>query len=273
MEKIYEKIPEFIRDNSKLAVATVISISGSTPREIGAKMIILPNGSIHGTIGGGKFEHLVISDAKEALNDGVCILKKYDLKPEDESGIGMECGGSVLVFIEVIKKNNQLLILGGGHIGLELYKMAILADFSVVVVDHRPEFVSNDRFPKAEKLLNCPVDDPRVLEMVDQNTYIVIITHEHKQDKLAVKSLINSDFRYLGMIGSKKKVTKTLRELISEGISKNKLEKIFTPIGLDIKSETPGEIAVSILAELINFKYTGEHSKISLCQNLEEMDA
>jgi xanthine dehydrogenase accessory factor len=113
-------------------------------------------------------------------------------------------------------------------------------------------------------VLNCNVDDPRVKQIVDKNTYIVIVTHEHTQDKLAVKSLIDREPKYLGMIGSKSKVLQTLNELESEGISKEKLAKIYSPIGIDIQAETPAEIAVSILAELINVRRTGKSSKISL---------
>ncbi len=266
MEEIYEKISELIRSNSKLAIATVVNTRGSTPREPGAKMVISPDGTIEGTIGGGRLEHLIIEDAKAALQIGLSTLKNYNLRSEEDSGIGMECGGEVTVFIEVIKKGKRLLILGGGHIGLALYKIAIETGFSVVIVDDRPEFVTTERFPKAERLLNCPVDDPEVAELVDEDTYIVIVTHEHKQDKLAVKSLIGLEYKYLGMIGSKGKVEQILKELKNEGIPKDKLNEIYSPIGLDIKAETPVEIAVSIIAEIIYIKNTGprpEHSLVN----------
>ena len=152
MEDIYEKIAELIQTHQKIAIATVIKTSGSTPREVGAKMAILPDGKILGTVGGGKLEHLVTQDAFKAIQEDSSGLKVYELKPEDSSGtdkgIGMECGGTVSVFIEVISRGQRLLILGGGHIGLELYRMAILAGFSVVLVDERAEFVTKDRFPK-----------------------------------------------------------------------------------------------------------------------------
>lgn len=264
MEEIYNKIPELIRNNSKLAIATVITTTGSTPREVGAKMVILSDGTTIGTIGGGKLEHLVIQDAERALEDGSSIMKEFDLKPEASSGIGMQCGGKVSVFIEIIKKGERLLILGGGHIGLALYKMAILAGFSVAIVDDRAEFVTKERFPCTEKLLNCNVDDPQVIDMIDQDTYIVILTHEHKQDKLALKSIIDTPHKYLGMIGSKNKVETTLNELIEDGVEREKLNQVYTPIGLDISSETPAEIAVSILAEIIQVRQTGINSEISL---------
>jgi xanthine dehydrogenase accessory factor len=266
MENIYEKVPELMQKHSKLAIATVINTSGSTPREIGAKMIILADGTTQGTVGGGKLEHLVTKDAINAMQDGASGLREYELKSEESSGIGMECGGKVSVFIEVISKGQLLMILGGGHIGLELYRMAISAGFSVVVVDERAEYVSSHRFPKAERLLNCKVDDPKVAELVDKNSYIVVITHEHKQDKLAVKSLVDLDYKYLGMIGSKRKVKITLEALQNEGVPKEKLMNIYTPIGLDINARTPTEIAVSILAEIIFIKNTGlrpEHSLVN----------
>ncbi len=270
MEDIYKKLPELISRNAKLALATVIMASGSTPGDVGVKMAILPDGTTHGTVGGGKLEYLVTRDAVEALKNNASAIKEYELKPEEgskeNSGIGMECGGKVTVFIEVLSKGQRLLILGGGHIGLELYRMATLAGFSVVVVDDRPEFVSKGRFPEAEQLLNCAVDDPRVAELVDRDTYIVVITHEHKQDKMAVKSLLDLDYKYLGMIGSKRKVKTTLDALKSEGISEERLKNVYSPIGLDIKARSPAEIAVSILAEIIFIKNTGlrpEHSLVN----------
>jgi xanthine dehydrogenase accessory factor len=193
MHEIYDKLSEMIKKNSKLAIATVLETTGSTPREVGAKMVIFPDGNIYGTIGGGKLELMVMEDAKQAINSEESTIKKYTLLENDKGGIGSSCGGEASVFIEVITRGERLIILGGGHIGLALYKMAIESEFSVVVVDERPEFASKERFPGAEVLLNCSVDNLKVKELVDKDTYIVIVTHEHKQDKLAVKSLIDLD--------------------------------------------------------------------------------
>ncbi len=264
MHEFYDKLSELIKTHSKLALATVTQVTGSTPREAGAKMVVLPDGSIHGTIGGGKLELLVTRDAQEAFRTGKSILKKYALIEDEKGGIGVECGGEATVFIEVIKRAERLIILGGGHIGLALYKMAMEAGFSVIMVDERPEFANHERFPKAELVLNCRVDDSKVKELVDRDTYIVVVTHEHVQDKLAVKTYIDCEHKYLGMIGSNRKVKQTMKELSDEGISKNKLKKLYSPIGLDIKAETPGEIAVSILAELVQVRRSGEPSSISM---------
>lgn len=257
MHEFYDKVSELIRSHPKLALATLVRTKGSTPRAVGAKMAVFPDGTSYDTIGGGKLEHLVTKDAQEAIRKGESILKDYSLLEEDKGGIGAICGGEATVFIEVIKRSQRLLILGGGHIALALYCMALEAEFSVVVVDERPDFVSKERFPKAELLLNCPPNDYRVKEYVDKDTYIVVVTHEHKHDKAAVKNLIDCQYRYLGMIGSKRKVKQTLAELAAEGVSQEKLDKIYAPIGLDIKAETPAEIAVSILAELIQVRRTG----------------
>ncbi|WP_455392214.1 XdhC family protein [[Eubacterium] cellulosolvens] len=264
MTEFYDKLSDLIKTHSKLAIATVTQSKGSTPREVGAKMAILPDGKIHGTIGGGKLELLVMEDAKQVLTTGESVMKQYSLLEEDKGGIGSACGGEATVFIEIITRGERLLVLGGGHIGLALYKMALEAGFSVAVIDERTEFASPARFPEAETLLNCPVDDPKVKELVDKDTYIVVITHEHKQDKLAVQSLIGLDYKYMGMIGSSRKVKQVLSELEAEGVSKKMLKKLYTPIGLDIHAETPEEIAVSILAELIQVRRTGEPSNISM---------
>lgn len=270
MTEFYDDLPELIREHSKLAIASITKTHGSTPRSIGAKMVIFPNGSIHGTLGGGKLELLVIQDAVMAIQKGESISKEYSLLEQDKGGIGVLCGGEATVFIEVITRGKSLLILGGGHIGLALYRMALDTDFNVSVVDDRPEFVSQERFPKAQHLLNCKVDDPCIKEIIDENTYIVIVTHAHNQDKLALRSFLDSGVKYIGMIGSKQKVKQTLAKLIKEGVSKEKLKNIYTPIGLDISAETPVEIAVSILAELIKVRNTGEPSSISLSKHYEE---
>jgi xanthine dehydrogenase accessory factor len=130
--------------------------------------------------------------------------------------------------------------------------------------------VTKDRFPRAELLLNCPEDDRKIREVVNKDTYIVIMTHEHKNDKTAVRNVVDSECKYLGMIGSRRKSRQILDELEAEGISRDRLNNIFTPIGLDIKAETPAEIAVSILAELIHVRSTGKPSPISLVRHGKE---
>ena len=123
-----------------------------------------------------------------AVAIGQYVATERTLKEEDFGGIGTICGGEATVFIEIISRPDKLLILGGGHIGLELYRMGLELGFSVIIVDEREEFSSQARFPGAALLLNCSVDDPRISKIVDEDTYIVVITHEHKQDKLAVKT-------------------------------------------------------------------------------------
>jgi xanthine dehydrogenase accessory factor len=272
MHEFYDKIPELIRSHPKLALATIVQAKGSTPRGVGAKMVVFPDGMIYGTLGGGKIEHMVTTDAQEAIRRGESMLKDYSLLEEDKGGIGAICGGEVKVFIEVIKQSERLLILGGGHIALALYRMALEAEFSVVVVDERPEFVSKERFPQAELLLNCPPDDYKIKELVDRDTYIIVATHGHKHDKAALKNLIDCDYKYLGMIGSRRKVKQTLAELAAEGVSEEKLDKLYSPIGLDIKAETPAEIAISFLAELVHVRRTNEPSKISLVKLRKEIN-
>ncbi len=271
MQEFYKTLSELLRTHSKLVLATVIDTKGSTPRELGAKMVILPDGNIFGTLGGGGLEFLVMKDAQTAMKKNENILKVYPLIEEDKGGIGAACGGDATVFIEVITRGERLMILGGGHVGLELYNMALRTGFSTVVVDSRPEFVTKERFSEAELLINCSPDDIKLREFVDKDTYIVIMTHGHKHDKAAIKNLIDRDFRYLGMIGSIRKVRNTLEALEAEGVPRELLDKIYTPIGLDINAETPAEIAVSILAELVHVRRAGSVSEISLC-NRKDID-
>jgi len=270
MHEFYDKISELIRSHPRIALATIVQTKGSTPRAKGAKVIVFPDGTSYGTLGGGRLEYMVTQDAKEAIRKGESVLKDYSLLEEDKGGIDAICGGDATVFIEVIKRSERLLILGGGHIALALYRMALEAELSVVIVDQRPEFVSKDRFPRAELLLNYSEDDHRLKEIVDKNTFIVVVTHGHKHDKTAIKNLIDCKYKYLGMIGSIRKAKQVLKELAAEGISLEKLDRVYAPIGLNIKAETPAEIAVSILAELIKVRRTGEPSTISLVRLQKE---
>jgi xanthine dehydrogenase accessory factor len=254
--KLMERLTELIKENTPVALVTVIDKTGSGPRDTGSMMLVDQSGSLlHGTIGGGKVEEQAKEDAKKAIAMGLSSLYHYELTLQSgEHSLGMACGGTVDVFIKTFVVREELLIFGGGHIGLILEQFARMLNYRVTVVDHRPDYVSKERFPLAEgRFLMNQFDS--MDSTINENTSIVIITHGHAYDMEALKLVASSPARYIGMIGSKNKITHCLSVLESEGVKKEHLLRVHAPIGLDIGGETPEEIALAILAEIQAVKY------------------
>lgn len=234
------------------AVATIISSEGSTPRNT-AKMIVKSDGNTMGTIGGGLAELFIIKEAVTAIGENKSKVVEYTLNSEAADGIQMLCGGKIVVFIEVAMPKPRLIMIGAGHVGLAISKMVEFLGYTVVIVDDREEFANSDKYPMAVAVF-CNADLEKVIEElhVDSNTYIVIATAD--ADLPALKSVINTNAAYIGMIGSKRKVGIINDLLQREGIPQERLQSIYAPVGLDIGSETPEEIAVSILAEILKVR-------------------
>jgi xanthine dehydrogenase accessory factor len=264
-EDLLSTIAELARTGSAFVVATVVRTAGSTPRGVGAKMVVLADRSIRGTVGGGALEHEVIKDALLALARGESILKEYRLRPGDpESGaagedgakaLGMLCGGDADVFLEVHGQSQQLLIVGAGHIGQKLAEMAKVLDFRVIVLDERPEFLTRERFPGADELICAPPPDVAGHVTIGPGTAVVIVTHGHVHDKAALGAVVSSPAAYIGMIGSKGKVRSVMEQLRAEGVDPALLERVHAPIGLDLGGQRPAEIAVSIIAQIVAEQY------------------
>jgi len=252
MQDIYQEIVKIRAEGEEAALVTVVSASGSTPREEGAKMLVRPDGSIVGTIGGGSLEARVIKEAIEQIKKGKPQRLSFKLKAGHEPG--MICGGDVEVFIEPIVSPPTLYIFGGGHIALPLAKMSKLLGFKIVVVDDRPEFANPERFPEAELTLAQDFDKVFNKLRIDKSSYIVIVTHGHKGDEVVLERAARTEAKYIGMIGSKTKNKAVFSHLLAKGIPQELLDKVCAPIGLEIHAQTPEEIAVSILAEIIQVR-------------------
>ena len=245
--EIVKKISQLKEENKPFAVATVVDVVGSTPQRVGSKMIVLGDGSIFGTVGGGKIEFEVIKEARNLLRFGQSGLKEFVLR---QKSLGMLCGGKMKIFIETIKPKRRLIIVGAGHIGLALYQLAQILDFDVVVIDNRKEFANKKRFPQAIIKVGRPQIILKKLN-IDKNTFIAIATHNHTSDYVSLKAVINSPAFYIGMIGSRNKVAQTFKILLHAGIPKTQINKVHSPIGLDLGGDSPQEIALSILSEII----------------------
>lgn len=252
MDSIYKEISNLIESDGIAALAIVVETSGSAPQKVGAKMLVAESGKIYGTVGGGKVELETIKYAKKVAVTGKPIIKEFDLKVRKGS-LGVACGGSMKIYIEPVRGVEKIIIFGAGHIGYYLSKMADMLGFKIIVVDARGEFANKSRFPQAARIYTSKNNFFKEVK-INSGTFIVIATHSHKLDKEILKDCLKYNSGYTGMIGSQAKKKTVFKELQKEGISSNKLRRVSSPIGLDIKAQTPQEIAVSIMAEIVKVK-------------------
>jgi xanthine dehydrogenase accessory factor len=250
---IFGEIYKGRADGLLFAIATLVSVAGSTPRQAGARMLVYPDGSISGTIGGGNFEKLVIEDALKLLTGTQkSILKSYNFEETGPDSTGMICGGQAQVFLEKSDIPDKLIIFGGGHICRDLVKIASGLNYKIIVVDERQDILAQYSAPIETRLTdtNYQTNYPEI----DAKSYIVIVTHGHRCDKDVLAKVANSNCAYIGMIGSKAKIGRTFKDLEDTGVSPQALARVHSPIGLDIGAEGPFEIAVAIAAELIEVR-------------------
>ncbi len=224
------------------AMATVVQADGSTPREAGARMLIYADGRVSGTIGGGKFEALVMAEAQRCLVDGVARLREFVLREDEPESFGAICGGRVTVFVEPLGARERLFVIGAGHCGAAIARLAGECGLHVTLLD--------DRRPPADG--RSPVD---VIATADWGVSdaLVIVNRNPDLDRgaLAAALGVQPGPGYIGMIGSRRKVQRVFDELVAQGVARESLDRVFAPIGLDIGSEAPMEIAVSVVAELL----------------------
>ena len=260
MEDIFKEIAIIKSEGGSAALATAIKTTGSTPREAGSKMLIRSDGTIVGSIGGGSLEATICQEAVNVIKEDKPKVLHFNLTEEEVAGDGMLCGGTMDIFIEPILSEPTLYIFGGGHISLPLAAISKMVGYRVVVVDDRPEFANQDRFPEADEIIAQDFSLAFSRLKVNRSSYITIVTRGHLYDETVLEWAVNTDAAYVGMIGSKKKNDTIFSNLRSKGVSKKLLESVHAPIGLEIHAETPEEIAVSIMAEIIKVRRKSEHT-------------
>ena len=241
------------------ALVTIVSTIGSTPQRVGAKMLVFSDGRIVGTIGGGCYENDAFWKAREAIKTRRPEMVHYELSDDFAQETGLVCGGQMDVYIEPIEPSPELYIIGGGHVGFHLARLAADVGFRVHVVDDREKFANLERFPTAVEVV---ADDiPAWIDRANlpAHAYAVIVTRGHTNDLEALRVLAPRELRYLGLIGSRAKVARIYEALVEAHMPAEALRRVHAPIGLDIGAVTPQEIAVSILAELIAVKHGKEH--------------
>lgn len=246
-----------IHSNGSNAVwlITVIGTEGSTPGKIGTKILVNANGDITGTIGGGGIEKRVIDKIMQEKPRNV-VKWNFDLGGGfiEAEKLGMLCGGRQEVLVEPLFCAHELYIIGGGHCGRALSEFAAKCDFNVTVIDDRKDCATNELHPYANKVICAPYDniDPHI--DFSSSPFIVIMTHGHTHDELVMRKVLGKPYKYLGVIGSKNKSATLFDRLLKDGYAREELQRVFMPIGLNIGSQTPYEIAVSILAQILSVR-------------------
>jgi len=255
MREFYETLLEMLDSGRSIATATIVKASGSTPRSVGARMIIPQEGEARFTLGGGAFEAEVIRDAREAIEKGEPLLKAYSLADRGKEGEGQECGGSATIFIEPATVSDKLWIFGAGHVGRCVAAASRGLNFDVTVFDDREDYAVPARLPGARRVVRTDPDYRREVPEPDGRTYCVVATRAHRTDRAALRAALSGCAAWVGMIGSARKRLAIHKELVEEDRMPTELvQSVETPVGIPIGAETPEEIAVSILARLVQVR-------------------
>jgi len=264
MNTIYEAVAEAVRRREAVALATIVQTRGPTPRQVGTKMLIRPDGTSMGTVGGGMLEATIIEAAQEALGEGKSRLVHYGLRADThEEDLGV-CGGDLDVFIDVIVPQFTLLLIGAGHVAIPLAELAPLLGFRTVVFDDRAEYANRERFPQVEEIVVEEFGAVSSVLDITPSTWIVIASRSHESDAAALRAVIESPAAYIGMLGSRRKVSLIFKTLQEAGVKEEQLARVRAPVGLDLGAETPEEIALSIMAEMLMLRQGREGRALSL---------
>ncbi|HQR67766.1 MAG TPA: XdhC/CoxI family protein [Thermoanaerobaculia bacterium] len=255
--QFFRDLAGLLEQHPRLAMATVVAAVGSTPREAAARMLVLPDGTTRGTIGGGKFESLVLEDARALLSRrGLPVTKEYVFLPEGKNSFGAVCGGKATVMLEIVERSPRLLVVGAGHCGRALARAAAITGFQLTVCDERGDQLDPSAFPEGTRLVTV-ADDYADLPLPAPPDFVAVITRGHVTDGLALRRLRGTPVAYLGMMGSRAKRKALFDDLRAEGWREEEFARIQSPIGLDIGAESPEEIAIAIVAELIKTRRGG----------------
>lgn len=266
MDNIHEAAGSVLRNNESAVLCTVVKSEGSTPRHVGSKMLVYPDGRFIGTIGGGDLEHRVLDEARESLSEGKARLLHYNLADPARGDPGV-CGGQVEVFVEPLLPSPTVVIVGAGHVGKAVAHLAKWLQFRVVVSDDRPELLNQETIPDADAFHLCTMEELPQRLKIDSRTYVILTTRGSSVDVEGLPALLRTPAAYIGVIGSKRRWATTVKELGSRGVSPEELARVRSPMGLELQAETPEEIAVSILAEVLMLRDRGTGASMAAPRN------
>ena len=265
MTSIYQALAELEKKHQAGVICTIVRSQGSTPRGVGSKMLVYPDGSIVGTVGGGEVENRVIEEAQIALKDGQSRVLPYAMVDPQRGDRGV-CGGQLEIFVEPILPAPLLVVIGAGHVGKAVAHLAGWLGFRVAVSDDRSEFCSPETVPEADAYYPVPMAQLSEQLEITPWTYLVLTTRGADVDIEGLPTLLETSAAYIGVIGSRRRWETTRKALRAAGITADALARVHSPIGLELNAEIPEEIAVSIMAEILMIHHRGDGQPMS---NLE----
>lgn len=255
-QSIYQAVAALEASGESGALCTIIRSQGSTPRHVGSKMLVYADGHFIGTVGGGEVEARVLIEARQAMQDGRPRSLPYSMVDPRAGDPGV-CGGSLEVYVEPILAQPTLVVIGGGHVGKAVAYLAHWLGLRVMVADDRPEFCTPEANPSADGFVCGAMADIPQQMAIQAQTYLVLTTRGSDVDVAGLPALLQTRAGYIGVIGSRRRWTVTRKGVLAAGVSEEALARVHSPIGLELNAETPQEIAVSILAEILMLRNGG----------------
>lgn len=255
-ENIFNQITDSLSKGGSAALCTIIASSGSAPRHEGTKMLVYPDGKFIGTVGGGEIENRVRQEALETIRSQHSKVLKYSMVDPQKGDPGT-CGGTVEVYVEPILPKEKIILIGGGHVGKAVAHLAKWLGYSVAISDDRVEFCLPEVNPDADEFYPVAMKDLASSVNITSSTYLILTTRGSNVDVAGLAPLLESKAAYIGVIGSRRRWAITNKALLEQGISAEILDKVISPMGLELNAETPEEIAVSIMAEIIMLRNGG----------------
>jgi xanthine dehydrogenase accessory factor len=247
---IYQSIADLEKKGIPAVLCTVVEAKGSTPRHEGSKMIVFADGHIEGTVGGGETENRVITEALDSLNTRKSKVLHYKLVDPASGDPGI-CGGQMEVYVEPIIPKLTLVVVGAGHVGRQVVYLAKWLGYRVIVSDDRPEMCTNEYMPGADEFLACPMAEITQRIPVNAYTFFIIATRGSDVDIQGLPGIIDSHPAYIGVIGSRRRWETTKKAINQKKDYSEDLSSVHSPVGIELHAETPEEIAISILAEVM----------------------
>ncbi len=269
--QIYEEVLRLKRLGRASAIATIVECKGSSPQKQGAKMLVRDDGTLLGTLGGGCLEADVRQAALMSMKDGNPVTIPFELTEREG---GLVCGGTVLVYIEPVLLEPHIVILGAGHVGKALTKLARFTGFRVTMIDDRQEYANRENIPEATDLFVRDFEKSFDGMEIEKTTFVVIATRGHNHDLDAVMAALRTPAGYVGLLGSKRKKGLLCKALQESGFRQEDIDRVIIPVGMDIGSTTPEEISVSIMSQIIERrkKNAAPHIGRASCGRLVQKD-
>lgn len=259
---IYQALADLEAKNKAGAFCIIVRSAGSTPRHAASKMLVYRDGTITGSVGGGELENRVIAEALKAISDGKPRLLEYAMSDPQHGDPGV-CGGQVEIFVEPVLPKPTIVVAGTGHVGKAVVHLAHWAGFRVAATDDRPDFCTPEAVPGADDYYPVTLETLGEQMEIGPWTYLVLTTRGMNVDVASLPALLDTQAGYIGIIGSRRRWSETRKALVAAGVSEEKISRVHSPIGLELNAETPEEIAISILAEIIMLRNGGDGSMMA----------